>query len=183
MTPANIAWVLQEYRRPDAPTLAMIAKTVGKGTQPGFISYILTRYMPPAEYKALQKLRYSRSKMGSKNPMLGKKGDQNPRWKGLVEDGYGYLTCLVNGNRVFVHRHVMALSLGLKTLPEIWDVHHIDGNGMNNDLDNLALVTKVGHRTIHLLQKMESKDLRLKKSSLWEAFQYTTLQSQTTKAT
>lgn len=172
LTAENIKTVLTLYRSKEAPTLQGIADQMG--TRIGNVWWTLKHHMPPAEFKALSKLRYSRSKMGKKNPMQGKTGDQHPRWVGEVKDGYGYLTCLVDGKRVFVHRHVMAKALGLKELPTKFDVHHINDNTEDNHLDNLALTTKVGHVAIHSRQRMDSKALRLKKLSLWDAFQFTT---------
>lgn len=47
-----------------------------------------------------------------------------------------------------VHRLVMAKHLGRKLRgDEI--VHHIDGNGLNNDLSNLELMSRSEHSKIH----------------------------------
>src|ERR1035437_1161508 len=143
LTAENIKMVLELYRSKEAPTLQGIADQMG--TRIGNVWWTLKHHMPQAEFKALSKLRYSRSKMGKKNPMQGKTGEAHPRWIGIVDDGYGYLTCLVNGKRIFVHRHMMAEALGLKTLPREFDVHHINDDTKDNRLENFALVTKVGH--------------------------------------
>lgn len=168
----NIRTVMALYRSVEAPTAQTIADQLG--TTIHNIVWVLKYQLPTAEYAALKKLRYSRSKMGVKNPMLGKTGEQHHNWIGLVDDGYGYLTCLVNGKRVFVHRHMMAQALGLESLPDSWDVHHINNDTKDNRLDNFALVTKAGHIAIHSLQRPDPESLRLKKLSLWEAFQYAT---------
>lgn len=174
LTPKNIEKALELYRSKEAPTLQEIADQMD--TRIGNVWGALRSYMPRAEFKALAKLRYSRSKMGKKNPMQGKMGKANPNWIGVVDDGYGYQTCLVNGKRVFVHRHMMAEALGLKTLPGKFDVHHINDDTKDNRLDNFALVTKVGHVAIHSRQRTDSKALQLKKLSLWDAFRFTTSQ-------
>lgn len=174
LTEENIQKALALYRSTSAPTLQTIADQLGTTIQTA--CWILVNRMPSAEHKALSKLRYSRSKMGKKNPQFGKTGEQHPRWVGLVDDGYGYQTCLVKGKRVFVHRHMMARALGLKTLPRMFDVHHINDARKDNRLDNFALTTKVGHVAIHSLQRTDSKALRLKKLSLWDAFRFTTSQ-------
>jgi hypothetical protein len=193
--PANREQVMELYRSRDFPTLVEIAKTLGQTT--ATISHILRHYMPQPERKALATLRYSMSKMGDKNPMKTihflqardsdsiafKMGDKNPmkgktgeahhRWIGECDDGYGYLTCLHNGKRQFVHRVVMAEALGLPELPTRLDVHHIDSDPKNNSLDNLALVTKQGHKTIHFLQARDSDSIAFKRSTIAEIFQST----------
>jgi len=131
--------------------------------------------METAEFKALSAIRYSHSKEAEKNPMFGKIGEQHHNWVGLVDDGHGYLTCIKDGKRQFVHRVVMAEALGLAELPNTFDVHHIDENQKkNNDLDNLALVTKAGHKKIHYLQAKDSLSVTLKKSRLRDALKYMT---------
>jgi hypothetical protein len=49
----------------------------------------------------------------------------------------------------FEHRSILMTELGLSSWPNGWEVHHIDGDKMNNVLDNLALVTKRGHQHLH----------------------------------
>ena len=132
------------------------------------VGVALKRALSPEEYRALKAVRYSASKTGEKNPMLGKTGDQHPNWQGECEDGRGYLTCLHNGQRVFVHRKVMMEALGLSELPPSWVVHHIDGNPKNNTLDNLALATKAGHNAIHALQTMEYTELQSRRETIVE---------------
>jgi hypothetical protein len=101
---------------------------------------------------------------------------QHHNWKGAVDDGYGYLTLLKDGKRQFVHRIVMAEALGMKELPEMFDVHHIDGNTKNNLLDNLALVTPSGHQKLHYLQAKDALSVALKKSTVREALKFLTSQ-------
>lgn len=171
MTKERVAEVLSLYRSQEAPTADFISQKLG--TSIHTITWVLSHKMSSAEYEALKKLRYSRSKMGKKNPQFGKCGEDHPRWIGECKDGYGYLTCLVDGKRVFVHRHVMAKALGLKSLPRQFEVHHINDDREDNGLDNLALVTSAAHKAVHLLQRIEAKSLQLKKLSLWDAFRFT----------
>lgn len=166
--PDNVRRVLKLYKDPRILQMHEVAKRLGTRVQN--ISHVLKHNMPPAELKALQRLRYSASKQGSKNPMKGKTREQHHNWKGECEDGYGYLTCLHNGKRQFVHRVVMAKVLGVEELPAHLDVHHIDSDPKNNTLDNLALVTRKGHSTIHFLQVKDSVALQLKRQHLAEAF-------------
>jgi hypothetical protein len=106
--------------------------------------------------------------------MYGRTGDKHPNWKGDCSDNKGHLTRKVNGKRQFVHRLVMAEAFGLKELPKKWHVHHIDGDGENNSLDNLALCTNAGHRHLH----RKWKDLR--KHSMWAEYESTILKSKDT---
>lgn len=170
----NSTAVIKLYRHMSCPTVQQVAKDL----QTTFhnVQWVLKHRLPPEEYKALQKVRYSRSKTAEKNPMHGKTGEQHHNWIGEVEDGYGYLTCLKDGKRQFVHRVMMAEALGLKELPECFDVHHIDTNTKHNVLDNFALVMKAGHVMIHYLQTKDSLSVELKKSSLWAAVKSMTSQ-------
>ena len=104
---------------------------------------------------------YSLSKRGDKNPMLGKCGEDHPRYKGIVSDGKGYLMCLkpdwytgrVGCTHVFVHTVVMCEALGLTELPKGYVVHHINNNPLDNSIDNLALMTNSAHSKIHTYQR------------------------------
>lgn len=169
----NIEAALKMYRSLECPTLQMIAKSLGATVNN--VQAVCKNNLPEAEYKALSALRYRASKQAEKNPMYGKIGDRHHNWIGLVEDGHGYLTCLQRKNgvslRKFVHRIVMGEALGI-ALDESWVVHHIDGDPKNNKLDNLALVTRRGHRNIHFLQTKDSIWLASKKSTLREALKY-----------
>jgi hypothetical protein len=132
--------------------------------------------MPEAERSALKKLRWSASKTGDKNPMTKRTGRSHPAWKGECDDGYGYKTILHKGKRQFVHRLVMAKALGLELLPRKFEVHHVDNNPKNNEIDNLALVTKKAHRAIHYLQAKDSLSVALKKSTVSEVIKSMTSQ-------
>lgn len=113
---------------------------------------ILKANIHPERYKHEKALRYSRSKMGSKNPMTGKFTYQHPRWKGQCSDHKGYITKVMDGKRYFYHHIVMAQAMNIPLPsfpPSGFVVHHIDGNGENNDLSNLALVTDMAHKNLH----------------------------------
>jgi hypothetical protein len=138
--------------RQDEPLLTVAAIAIALNSTHQNISGVLKQNLPPEEYIARKALRYSVSKTGELNPMLGKTGAEHPRYIGECADGYGYLTILHNNKRQFVHRVVIAEALGISEIPENLSVHHIDGNPLNNQLDNLALCTNAGHKTIHSLQ-------------------------------
>ena len=177
----NQAAVLSLYRGQDFLPIDKIAEQLK--TSYHNVSYVLLHCMPEAERKALSKVRYSAAKTGRKNPMSGKTGKAHHNWKGECPDGYGYLTCLHQGKREFVHRVVMMKALGLKRLLATWEVHHIDNDPLNNDLDNLCLTTRAGHRRVHYLQAKDSLLLRSRKSSIADALRYMTSPSKTTPAT
>ena len=61
--------------------------------------------------------------------------------------GYARFTRGQNKGK-FVHQFVMETWLG-RSLIKGECVHHIDGNKLNNDIDNLALLTISGHARLH----------------------------------
>lgn len=177
--PASMKWVsehkgevLRLYRDQKNYSTPQIAKMLN--TRSANITESLRRHMPEAEYAALKSLKYSASKLGSKNPMFGKHGTAHHNWKGACEDGRGYLTILWGGKRRFLHQVVMMKALGVKALPDGMAVHHIDEDPKNNALDNLALVTRAGHQRIHFLQVKDSQALSARKFKLAEALKYMT---------
>ena len=66
--------------------------------------------------------------------------------QGTIHHGYKVIT--VDGKQVPEHRHIMEIYLGRKLLPKE-QVHHIDGDTLNNRLDNLKIVTLQTHRVEH----------------------------------
>lgn len=46
-----------------------------------------------------------------------------------------------------------------KKLPKGYVIHHIDGNGKNNDFSNLQLMTRAEHNSLHAKLKREGKDV------------------------
>jgi hypothetical protein len=51
------------------------------------------------------------------------------------------------GKFVIAHRAIWAAAYGV--IPEGCVIHHLDGNGLNNSLDNLAMMTKAEHDELH----------------------------------
>ena len=105
---------------------------------------------------------YAKSKHGNKNPQAGK---QPANYKGLCEDGRGYITvCKPDWytgrkkySRIFYHHIVICKALGLTEIPRGFCVHHIDANTRNNDISNLALMTLSAHAKLHKLGRSETK--------------------------
>lgn len=145
--PKNVEAVLGLYLSDEKPVVREVAQRLG--TTAHNVQYILRTSLDPERLRAEQALRYSRSKMGERNPMQGRSGSLHHNYVGVIPDGHGYLQVKVSGKYVLLHRKVMADALGVERLPDWLDVHHIDENKHNNDLDNLALVTRSGHRRLH----------------------------------
>lgn len=107
------------------------------------VSAIIHEEIPAEERKRLCGANRSRSKTGAANPMFGKKTAAERilrRGRAAVWNGNGY---------TFEHRLTAARALGLEVLPSHLEIHHIDGDKTNNDMDNLAVTTKRGHRYLH----------------------------------
>lgn len=107
------------------------------------VSAIIHEEFTDDERRRMRGANRSRSKMGEANPMFGKKtAAERILWQGraAVWNGSGY---------TFEHRIIAAKALGLEKLPRHLEVHHIDGDKHNNSPDNLAIVTKRGHRYLH----------------------------------
>jgi hypothetical protein len=113
------------------------------------VGAIVRETVPPEQLKILKVANYSKSKTGVKNPMFGVKKQVGA----ILRSGYRYLRV---SKDVYEpeHRLVLMQELGLTTWPEKWEVHHIDGDKVNNSPDNLALVTRSGHQKLHS-QKFE----------------------------
>lgn len=97
---------------------------------------------------------------GEGNPMYGKEGpwkgrkrpeitgDRHPNYKGgWVQDGYEYV--LTGGRQVAKHRHMMEEHLGRRLDPHNEVVHHINGDRLDNRIENLKLMTRAEHMNVH----------------------------------
>ena len=76
-------------------------------------------------------------------------GKLNPAYKrGYFINPSGYKKIRLEGIYKYEHRHLMEQSLGRK-LTNDEDVHHIDGDKLNNNLCNLVVLTKREHAIKH----------------------------------
>ena len=82
---------------------------------------------------------HSGPKMGLRSEFMDKPvGSYNPR---------GYLLAGINKKKLYVHRIIWMLLKG--PIPEGYHVHHIDGNRLNNDINNLECLSPDEHKRKH----------------------------------
>ena len=96
--------------------------------------------------------KYCANKLGRSENALNKKIKKmglSIKWKYTYINQQGYLVNCKNRNSKYaIHRKVMEEKLGRRlTSDEI--VHHIDGNKLNNNPDNLELTTRSEHIKKH----------------------------------
>lgn len=76
-------------------------------------------------------------------------GENNPSFKrGYFINENGYKKIRVENTYKYEHRYLVEQSLGRK-LRNDEDVHHKDGNKLNNSLDNLEVLSKKEHTRLH----------------------------------
>ncbi|ACE75785.1 P45 [Xanthomonas phage phiL7] len=119
-------------------------------------NYVKRNYT--ADYRSNRKRGcYRRSKLGDLNPMQGRCAEDHPHFKGVVDDGKGYLLVLKpewytgrkGSKHVFQHQVVMCEHLGITAMPKGYVVHHCDENPHNNNIDNLVMMTMAEHAALH----------------------------------
>ena len=62
------------------------------------------------------------------------------------DDGYLYITSKMNNGKL-LHRLIFEKEYG--SIPEGYCIHHIDGNKLNNSIDNLEMLPKSEHHHLH----------------------------------
>lgn len=78
-----------------------------------------------------------------------RKGAANNNWKGgYRKHSNGYRWKLVKGKYILEHRYIMEQFLGRKlTFNE--NVHHINGNKLDNKIENLEVLSRAQHTKLH----------------------------------
>lgn len=78
---------------------------------------------------------------------------------------YWYSTTRVNGKRVYMHKYVWEYYNS--SIPKGYEVHHIDLNRDNNNIENLQLLTIKEHKDLHsALNKLNEETVKKWKGNL-----------------
>lgn len=78
-----------------------------------------------------------------------RRGEKSPTWKGgKTRSRKGYVVLRNDGDVIFEHRAIMEAHIGRK-LTDDEVVHHINGDKTDNRLENLQLMTRGEHSTMH----------------------------------
>lgn len=91
------------------------------------------------------------------------KGIKNHKWKGGGMTGDGYKWIYDFGNpmadsrgRVREHRYIMSKKIG-RPLTRFEEIHHINGNKLDNRIENMILVSKSEHMSIHEKDRIKKR--------------------------
>ena len=99
----------------------------------------------PVKARKLCSLHYDRLMLG--RPMQAPVNYRNLQKQGWITHGYRWIS-LGNDVEVLEHRHLMEQHLG-RVLAVDECVHHKDGNKLNNSLDNLEVLDRAKHTSLH----------------------------------
>lgn len=92
-------------------------------------------------------VRYCSKQCMYKKQSEERRGAGTPWYKGgYIASGYRVIT--VDRKKHLEHRYIMEQHLG-RELTRAEDVHHRDGDKLNNDIDNLRVMSKKDHTRLH----------------------------------
>ncbi len=80
-----------------------------------------------------------------KNPNYGK---DNHAWKGGYVRKDGYKLISVDGEQRLEHRYIWE-QYHKKPIPPGYQIHHIDGDKLNNKIENLQMISNSDHQKLH----------------------------------
>ena len=106
--------------------------------------------------------RHPHSKTCSKKCMALLRWNSTPiekRWRVVKRNRKGYVFIHAKGHKHLIpeHRHVMEQHIK-RPLESHEHVHHIDGNRANNNINNLIILTRSDHNTIHKSEQSKNWD-------------------------
>lgn len=86
--------------------------------------------------------------------------EKGQKGKQPISDGHDSERIWHNGKYIEYYRKVFADKLGIDpdVIPDDMFIHHIDGDRMNNDIDNLMLCTKKAHEQLELMLNPNTYD-------------------------
>lgn len=125
------------------------------GVTQAAVAWQVKRFATPAERKARNSATYSRAMEGRQD------GPLNPAWRGgepVNSQGYRFVQApdwwtgyRHGGARTYVLEHQLRVCelLGMTQIPRGYCVHHKDRDRLNNNLDNLQLMTLSEHNRLH----------------------------------
>lgn len=157
---ANKEWLKEQLKK---YSHAQIAKSLGVSR--GVVTFWVKKQ---GLWDDVSKARsFANKEVFKKDFPKGRNGKDHPNWKGGVRiaDGYVYIyvpehpAAFPGRPYVQQHRLVMEEKLG-RYLESDEVVHHLDGNRMNNDIDNLEVKYRGQHLSDHFKASHEVTKLR-----------------------
>lgn len=125
----------------------------------------LKRYLTEEQRKEQHSLRVAQARFARN----GATGKHSANYKGICVDSEGYASVYTTAldeetSRARLNRKVFAEALGIDVhcIPQSLEVHHIDTDRLNNNLDNLALCTRQAHAKLHKQLRDLEKYMTLK---------------------
>lgn len=86
--------------------------------------------------------------------------------KGIKFD-YPYWRVRVAGKQQYYNLHRLVWETLRGPIPKGMQVHHIDGNKVNNDISNLTLLPIGAHQALHMKGKPKSEEWKANMSKNW----------------